>query len=96
MTRRFQSACGGAVMANPLAPARRYGISDFEDALDGLRGFSDLLNLASDSTEAPDALRLYQLLNPLLRKMERVFEDMKQHRELRPAFSASGKEIGHG
>lgn len=58
------------------APVRRYGISDFEDALDGLRGFSELLNLAADSQGSPDPLRLYQLLNPLLHKMEQVFEEV--------------------
>lgn len=60
------------------APLRRYGVSDFEDALEGLRGFSELLNLAADSQGAPDPLRLYQLLNPLLHKMDQVFEDMKR------------------
>lgn len=63
-------------LARLPTPPRRYGISDFEDALEGLRGFSELLNLAADSQGSPDPLRLYQLLNPLLHKIEQIFEEV--------------------
>lgn len=64
-----------------LPPVRHFGLDDLEDAMGGLRGLCELLNLAADSNQGSlDPLRLYQLLIPLLNRFELIVQDMAQQR----------------
>lgn len=58
--------------------SRILNVSDLDDAIQGLRGLSSLLNLAADSQGTLDPLPLYQLLNPLLDRMTRICNDLQR------------------
>ena len=60
-----------------MAESRKFYVSDLSDAIDGLRGFSELLNLAADSQGVVAPLPLYQLLNPLLDRFSRICDDLQ-------------------
>ena len=66
-----------------LPPVRHFGLDDLEDAMEGLRGLCELLNLAADSNSGGlDPLRLYQLLILLLNRFELIIQDMSARRML--------------